>query len=133
MICPSRRAATRLVRTLGIPPRRIPPKQPPPRRPAPVQTTQRAAHPRFYSQTPEEPSMSTAEQSIADLLRRKLRPTELLVRDVSGGCGSMYAIDIASPAFKGATMLKQQRMVNAALGDVMKGWHGVQLNTRVSE
>ncbi|KHN97106.1 benomyl/methotrexate resistance protein [Metarhizium album ARSEF 1941] len=81
----------------------------------------------------EEPSMTPAESAIADLLRAKLQPTELLVRDVSGGCGSMYAIDIASPAFKGATMLKQQRMVNAALADVMRGWHGVQLNTRVSE
>ncbi|KAF5129927.1 BolA-like protein 3 [Metarhizium anisopliae] len=81
----------------------------------------------------EQPSMTPAESAIADLLRAKLQPTELLVRDVSGGCGSMYAIDIASPAFKGATMLKQQRMVNAALGDVMRAWHGVQLNTRVSE
>ncbi|KAK2601972.1 hypothetical protein QQS21_004485 [Conoideocrella luteorostrata] len=81
----------------------------------------------------EEPSMTPAEQSIANLLRQKLHPTDLLVRDVSGGCGSMYAIDIASPAFKGATVLKQQRMVNAALGDVVKEWHGVQLNTRVPE
>ena len=77
--------------------------------------------------------MTPAEASIAALLSEKLQPTELLVRDVSGGCGSMYAIDIASPKFKGANMLKQQRMVNAALGDVMKQWHGVQLNTRVSE
>lgn len=78
-------------------------------------------------------SMTAAEASIANLLRDKLQPTELLVRDVSGGCGSMYAIDIASPVFRGVTMLKQQRMVNAALGDVVKNWHGLQLNTRVSE
>ena len=78
-------------------------------------------------------SMTPAEQAIAALLRDKLQPTELLVRDASGGCGSMYAIDIASPAFKGASPLKQQRMVNSALGDVMKQWHGLQLNTRASE
>ncbi|KAG6216410.1 hypothetical protein E4U34_002834 [Claviceps purpurea] len=83
--------------------------------------------------SPEQPSMSPAEESIAERLRKELQPTELLVRDVSGGCGSMYAIDIASPAFKGLSMLKQQRMVNAALGELMKGWHGVQLNTRVSK
>ncbi|OAA50287.1 BolA protein [Metarhizium rileyi] len=91
---------------------------------------------RPFATTPaeqEEPSMTPAESAIAELLRAKLQPTELLVRDVSGGCGSMYAIDIASPVFRGATMLKQQRMVNAALGDVMREWHGVQLNTRVSE
>ncbi|KAG5953926.1 hypothetical protein E4U53_007838 [Claviceps sorghi] len=91
------------------------------------------APPRPQQPPPEQPSMSPAEESIAERLRRELQPTELLVRDVSGGCGSMYAIDIASPAFRGATMLKQQRMVNAALGDLMRGWHGVQLNTRVSE
>ncbi|KAG5958768.1 hypothetical protein E4U58_005253 [Claviceps cyperi] len=84
-------------------------------------------------ESPEQPSMSLAEESIAERLRKELQPTELLVRDVSGGCGSMYAIDIASPAFKGMSMLKQQRMVNAALGDLMRGWHGLQLNTRVSE
>ncbi|KAG5916322.1 hypothetical protein E4U61_003708 [Claviceps capensis] len=83
--------------------------------------------------SPEQPSMSPAEESIAERLRKELQPTELLVRDVSGGCGSMYAIDIASPVFKGLSMLKQQRMVNAALGDLMRGWHGVQLNTRVSK
>ncbi|KAG5918512.1 hypothetical protein E4U42_006821 [Claviceps africana] len=99
---------------------------PPPRRPY-------TAPPRPQPSPPETPSMSPAEESIAERLRRVLHPTELLVRDVSGGCGSMYAIDIASPAFRGASILKQQRMVNAALGDVMRGWHGLQLNTRVSE
>ncbi len=48
-------------------------------------------------------------------------PTELSVRDVSGGCGSMYSIDIASARFRGANMLKQQRMVNAELADLVKG------------
>ncbi|KAG6295632.1 hypothetical protein E4U09_002077 [Claviceps aff. purpurea] len=120
------------------------------RRPTTTTTTQYTSFtrptttPRFFYHTtppqrqpqqasPEQPSMSPAEESIAERLRKELQPTELLVRDVSGGCGSMYAIDIASPAFKGLSMLKQQRMVNAALGDLMRGWHGVQLNTRVSK
>jgi stress-induced morphogen len=42
----------------------------------------------------------------------------------------MYGIDISSEKFRGLSMLKQQRLVNAALGDLMKGWHGVQLKTR---
>ncbi|KAJ4141643.1 hypothetical protein NW768_000859 [Fusarium equiseti] len=91
--------------------------------------------PRFSTAAEEEPdlpSMSPAENEIADILKEKLSPTELLVQDVSGGCGSMYAIDITSPAFKGQTILKQQRMVNAALGDLVKGWHGVQIRTKVS-
>jgi BolA-like protein 3 len=57
-------------------------------------------------------------------------PTDLSVRDVSGGCGSMYAIEITSHRFRGANMLKQQRMVNAELVDLMKEWHGVQLRTK---
>ncbi|KAG5984995.1 hypothetical protein E4U55_002102 [Claviceps digitariae] len=108
------------------------------------QTSPTPTRPRFYTTPPqrsspqpaippEQPSMSAAEESIAERLRQELQPTELLVRDVSGGCGSMYAIDIASPAFRGLSMLKQQRMVNAALRDVMRGWHGLQLNTRVSD
>ncbi|KAL4726419.1 hypothetical protein ACLX1H_007101 [Fusarium chlamydosporum] len=89
--------------------------------------------PRFSAAAEEEPdlpSMSPAEAAIAEILSEKLSPTELLVQDVSGGCGSMYAIDITSPVFKGQTILKQQRMVNAALGDLVKGWHGVQIRTK---
>jgi len=43
----------------------------------------------------------------------------------------MYGIEIASEKFRGTTMLKQQRMVNAVLGEQLKGWHGVQLRTKV--
>lgn len=77
--------------------------------------------------------MSAAESAIAKLLADKLEPTELLVQDISGGCGSMYAIDITSHAFKGLSILKQQRLVNAALGDVVKQWHGVQMRTKVPD
>ncbi|KAH6898217.1 bola protein [Thelonectria olida] len=79
----------------------------------------------------ELPSMTPAESAIAAILSEKLSPTQLLVQDVSGGCGSMYAIDITSAAFQGQTILKQQRMVNAALGDLVKSWHGVQIRTKV--
>ncbi|KAM5351124.1 hypothetical protein ACJ41O_003847 [Fusarium nematophilum] len=96
--------------------------------------------PRFYSspaaadeEEPDLPSMTPAESAIADILSAKLSPSQLLVQDVSGGCGSMYAIDITSAAFKGQTILKQQRMVNAALGDLVKGWHGVQIRTKVPD
>lgn len=81
----------------------------------------------------ETPSMSAAESAIAQLLTDKLSPSALLVQDVSGGCGSMYAIDISAEAFRGQTILKQQRMVNAALGEVVKSWHGVQIRTSVPD
>lgn len=87
----------------------------------------------FRSDAPDAPQGTEAEQAIAALLTDKLSPSSLLVQDISGGCGSMYAIDISSAAFKGLSILKQQRMVNAALGDVMKTWHGVQLRTSIPE
>ncbi|KAI1748299.1 bola protein [Xylaria castorea] len=53
-----------------------------------------------------------------------------MVQDISSSCGSIYGIEIASEKFRGANMLKQRRMVNAALGNEIKGWHSVQLRTR---
>lgn len=78
--------------------------------------------------------MTPAESAIASTLssHESLRPTaSVLVRDVSGGCGSMYAIDIASPRFRGKNLLAQQRLVNRALGDQVKQWHGLQIRTSV--
>ncbi|KAI1202471.1 bola-like protein [Nemania serpens] len=81
---------------------------------------------------PEKPDyLNDAESAIWDKLVAEFSPTELLVQDVSGGCGSMYGIEISSEKFRGVGMLKQQRMVNAVLGDEMKDWHGIQLRTRV--
>ncbi|CAK7566960.1 MAG: hypothetical protein SEPTF4163_004917 [Sporothrix epigloea] len=79
---------------------------------------------------PKPDFLDDAESHIWDLLVEAFAPHELSVRDVSGGCGSMYGIEISSERFRGANTLKQQRMVNAALGDLIKGWHGVQLKTR---
>ncbi|KAF7721054.1 hypothetical protein EC973_005519 [Apophysomyces ossiformis] len=47
----------------------------------------------------------------------------------AGGCGSMYAIDIASKAFEGTSIVKQHRMVNEVLKEEIKGMHGLQLKT----
>ena len=41
-----------------------------------------------------------AEQEIAKILTDKLQPTKLNVKDTSGGCGSMYDIQIESPLFQ---------------------------------
>lgn len=75
--------------------------------------------------------LDEAESVIWDRLAKEFSPVELVVQDISGGCGSMYGIEISSEKFRGANMLKQQRMVNAVLGDLLKGWHGCQLKTRV--
>lgn len=75
--------------------------------------------------------LTDGESQVWDKVVAELEPTQLVVQDISGGCGSMYFIDVTSVRFKGLNMLKQQRMVNAALGELVKEWHGVQLKTRV--
>ncbi|KAK4163882.1 bola protein [Cladorrhinum sp. PSN259] len=79
----------------------------------------------------EKPAdLTEGEAQVWDILIAEFAPTQLIVRDISGGCGSMYGIDISSEKFRGLGMLKQQRLVNAALADLVKEWHGVQLKTR---
>ncbi|KAI0147242.1 bola-like protein [Xylariaceae sp. FL1272] len=95
-------------------------------------STTNAASASSATPTPEKPDyLNDAESSIWEKLASEFSPTELVVQDISGGCGSMYGIEIASEKFRGTNMLKQQRMVNAVLGEEMKNWHGVQLRTRV--
>lgn len=79
------------------------------------------------------PHLSEAELRVYNILAEELEPSELEVQDISGGCGSMYGIEVVSEKFRGLSMLKQQRMVNAALKELMdrEGWHGVQIRTRV--
>ncbi|KAK4202153.1 bola protein [Triangularia verruculosa] len=79
---------------------------------------------------PKPADLTEGEAQVWDILVAEFAPTQLLVQDISGGCGSMYGIDISSEKFRGLNMLKQQRLVNAALGDLVKEWHGVQLKTR---
>lgn len=74
--------------------------------------------------------LNEKERQIWEMLMKELQCTKLEVQDISGGCGSMYGIDIVSERFRGISMLKQQRLVNEVLGEEIKGWHGVQLKTR---
>lgn len=43
----------------------------------------------------------------------------------------MYAIEIASRSFKGLLMVNQHRLVQEVLSEEIKGWHGVQLTTKI--
>ncbi|OAD66334.1 hypothetical protein PHYBLDRAFT_103830, partial [Phycomyces blakesleeanus NRRL 1555(-)] len=71
--------------------------------------------------------LNEGERHIYTKLTETLSPHKLRVADVSGGCGSMYAIDIASKAFEGTSMVKQHRMVNEILKQEIKGMHGLQV------
>ncbi|SGZ49582.1 CIC11C00000004216 [Sungouiella intermedia] len=76
------------------------------------------------------PPMEQYEQKIYDILKLHFSPSNLAVKDVSGGCGSMFAITVESPQFKGIPMIKQHRLVNEVLKDEIAKWHGLQLKTK---
>lgn len=77
--------------------------------------------------------MEPYEQKIYDMLKQRFDPKALEVRDVSGGCGLMFAITVESAQFKGIPMIKQHRLVNEALKDEIAKWHGLQLKTKASK
>lgn len=76
------------------------------------------------------PPSEPYERKIFDILASEFSPKTLDVKDVSGGCGSMFAISLESEQFKGLPMIKQHRLVNAALKDEIAKWHGLQLKTK---
>jgi stress-induced morphogen len=73
------------------------------------------------------------EKEIFTKLANSLDPQVLDVRDVSGGCGSMFAINVASKKFEGLTMIKQHRLVNEILAEDIQKWHGLQLRTKKAD
>lgn len=77
--------------------------------------------------------MDTYEKKIYDMLESHFQPKKLSVKDVSGGCGSMFAIEVESDKFRGIPMIKQHRLVNALLKDEISKWHGLQLKTKASK
>lgn len=70
------------------------------------------------------------EQELFGLLTSEFNPEFLDVRDVSGGCGSMFYINIVSEKFNGLPLVKQHQAVNAVLKDEISKWHGLQLRTK---
>ncbi|KAJ3045794.1 BolA-like protein 3 [Rhizophlyctis rosea] len=78
---------------------------------------------------PPNPKYTDGEKHIHVKLAEKLVATRLTVTDISGGCGSMYAVEIASPQFAGLSPVKQHRMVTEVLKDDIKQMHGIQIKT----
>ncbi|KAN0097776.1 BolA protein [Tylopilus felleus] len=76
-------------------------------------------------------SQSTTENTIVAKLTERFSPSELAVQDVSGGCGSFFAIKIASDAFKGLPTVKQHKLVTEVLKQEIQGIHGLQIKTMI--
>ncbi|KAF2003162.1 bola-like protein, partial [Amniculicola lignicola CBS 123094] len=85
------------------------------------------------STAPEPPDyLNEKELHIFNKVKGELEPVRLEVQDISGGCGSMYAIEIESPKFAGLSVIKQHKLVNTVLAEEIKGWHGVRLKTKAA-
>ncbi|WWD16087.1 hypothetical protein CI109_100512 [Kwoniella shandongensis] len=98
-------------------------------RSSPIASTSRFRQYSTPTPTPQATGLDQGEKAIYDKLRSAFPGERLEVQDVSGGCGSFYAILISSPAFKGLSTIKQHKLVNQCLKEDIKGIHGLQLKT----
>ena len=79
-------------------------------------------------------ALTTGEETLKKILAERFQQSTFInVEDISGGCGSMYEIQIESPEFKGIRTVMQHRMVNEALKEQIKDMHGLRISTAVPE
>ena len=80
-------------------------------------------------------ALTEGEQKLTKMLKERFPNAQTIeVNDISGGCGSMYAIYVESLDFKGLRTVKQHQMINECLKDEIKNkMHGIRIYTAVPE
>ncbi|KAJ1729715.1 hypothetical protein LPJ61_003390 [Coemansia biformis] len=73
------------------------------------------------------PAAANGEEHIRRKLQQALQPARLAVTDTSGGCGSMYVVEIEAECFRGLSRVKQTKLVNGLLKDELKAMHGMRV------
>ncbi|KAF7488894.1 BolA-like protein 3 [Sarcoptes scabiei] len=58
---------------------------------------------------------------------------EILVKDISGGCGFMFEIYVTSSSFQGMSKVKQHLTVSNVLKNEIKQMHGVRIFTEIPQ
>ncbi|KAJ1667574.1 hypothetical protein IW140_002154 [Coemansia sp. RSA 1813] len=66
------------------------------------------------------------EQQIYNKLDGELQPARLAVTDSSGGCGSMYVVEIEAERFRGLSRVKQTKLVTSLLKQEIQAMHGIR-------
>lgn len=56
---------------------------------------------------------------------------DIVVQDISGGCGAMFEVYVVSDEFKGVARVKQHLAVSNALKNEIKDMHGIRIFTDV--
>jgi len=97
-------------------------------------STSRLAHTHTHSDgcCRGHPPRSAEEQRIYDKLMTGLEASEVNVIDISGGCGSMYRVEVISKKFNGKGVLEQHRMVNDVLKSDIANMHGLTIKTKAA-
>mmetsp|Transcript_19357 Transcript_19357/g.38681 ORF Transcript_19357/g.38681 Transcript_19357/m.38681 type:complete len:114 (-) Transcript_19357:62-403(-) len=82
---------------------------------------------------PFSASAGNTEQGITKAIFEGLGDSaaEVKVTDISGGCGSMYNVQVTSQLFKGVSKVKQSRMVQDLIKKEIGEMHGLTLKTKV--
>ncbi|KAJ1903636.1 hypothetical protein LPJ81_002952 [Coemansia sp. IMI 209127] len=70
---------------------------------------------------------TAGEQQLYDKLASELRPTRLAVTDSSGGCGSMYVVEIEAEQFRELSRVKQTKLVTSLLKQEIQAMHGIRV------
>ncbi|KAG0141486.1 hypothetical protein CROQUDRAFT_51591 [Cronartium quercuum f. sp. fusiforme G11] len=73
-------------------------------------------------------TLSESELNLVNKLRKSFPGGQIIVQDVSGGCGQFFAIQVIHSDFSGLSTIKQHRLVNKALADDIKTIHGLQVD-----
>lgn len=73
---------------------------------------------------------SAVEMQLIKKLQERIPQTkEVDVIDISHGCGDMYEVHVVSPHFKGKSLVQQHRLIQTAIGDDIRNWHGLRIST----
>ena len=84
---------------------------------------------------PKSRVLTDGEQNLVNMLKNKFKNAKTIeVTDISGGCGSMYAIFVESIEFEGLRTVKQHQMINDCLKDeIINKMHGIRIYTSIPE
>ena len=84
----------------------------------------------FSTSAAATPSPSPEEAAVAAKLASAFPGCTATVTDTSGGCGTMFQVQVTSPSFTGVPTPRQHLLVARALSEFIPTWHGWVCETR---
>ncbi|XP_058835558.1 bolA-like protein 3 [Topomyia yanbarensis] len=77
-------------------------------------------------------AVKNTENTLRKTLQTKFPMAKnVVVSDISGGCGSMYEIYVETAEFKGLSTVKQHRLITEILKSEIKDMHGLRIHTAI--